>query len=792
MVAVLALGVGANTAVFSVVKTVLLDPLPYEDSGRLLRLVEARDEDGGTPRMYHGVEFYRQLREMGNDVVEVAAYLPRTLALSGGDKAERVNGLGISPELLPLLRVAPVLGRGFTELEAESGNDGVVVVSHRIWRQRFGAQNDVLGQSVFLDGASHTVVGVLPPGFRFLDSRCDVLTPLVLTDPRRAGGRPLRSVPILARLADGVTVQQAEAEANSVLHGLRETGPPIYAALHTGTVRFEPLKERMVSGYRTELWLLQGAVALVLVIVCSNLATLHLAGALSRTKELAIRTALGCGRARLFGQLLVEAILIAVAGGAVGCLLAIWGTGALISMSPADVPRLDQVRVDGQVLAFSLALSLMTGAVFGMWPALRASRLDTRDALSEGGSAGSGRKQHRVRMVLVASQVALAVTLAIGAGLLVNSLVRLMDVDPGFNPDHVLTMQVDLPPSRYSDEASHVAFYDELLEAAGSIPDVECVGIANALPFHPTGVAGGFLIDGKPVSQDDNDVPMSRFQIVSSEYFAAMGMSLIRGRPLNQRTVNELGSVVAINQTLARQYFPGEDPLGQRLLLGRENEAFEVVGIVRDVKHEGLGAETEPTVFVPYQRLPQFFENKRLLLGIFLAARTKGDPLRAAPALNDAVASIDPDLPAFDVLSMDRRVSDSLVRPRFYASFLGAFSGLAVALAVAGLYGVATNFVRNRIREIGVRMALGASTADVARLVVGKGMQATLIGICLGLAGAWSLTRFLSRLLFGIGHADPATFAAIATLMLVVAGFALFVPARQATRVDPMQVLREE
>lgn len=788
VVVILAVGIGANTAIFSVLNTVLLRPLPYPDADRIVQVLEFRD-DRPEPRITQRVELFRAVRERAETLDAVSGYVAQLMNMTGVDEPVRVDGWAVTASMFPMLGASPALGRVFSVDEEMAGTEPVVVLSHALWQQHFGGDPEIVGRSVKLDGTIHTIVGVLQADFDFLGQKADLWTPLVLSATRREGGRPLRSLHMFARLRDDTSAASAEAELNAGLDALREN--PLIDALYPGRLRLVPLKERLVGGLRTELWMLQGAVALVLLIACSNIANLLLGRGAARRKEIAMRTALGCSRRRLVGQLLIESSMLALLAAAVGVLLALWGARALIELSPDDVPRMESIGLDPDVLLFTVLVALGTGLGFGLAPALRATGFKLQEALSFASSTGTSLGQRRLGNALVVSQIALALTLAIGAGLVANSLTRLLWVDPGYDPDNVATLQIDLPSSRYGSGELHAAFYDRLLARVGELAEVEAAGVANTLPLFGAYMGGGFGIEGDPEPLSDEEVPMASFSLISPGYFEALGIPLLRGNGLGGEAARDRLPAVVVNQALVDVYFSGREAIGRRLRLGGDTELLEIVGVVGNVRR-ALAGDAEPTVYISHRRMPEFLESKRMLSFIFLVARTAGDPRTALPQIRDVAAAIDPELPVYDLLTMQQRTWASVARERFYATLLGLFSSVALLLVAAGIYGVIAYYVSQRIPEIGVRVALGAAPGDVFRLVVGRGMLLTASGIGFGIVGALAATRLLSGLLFAITPTDPATFVAVVGLFAAVAALALWQPAHRAMRVDPMVALRRE
>lgn len=791
VVLTLALGIGANTAVFSIVNSVLLRPLPYEDPERVVQVVQARLEDPDNPRVGFRYDDYQRVRGQIRSVAHLAGYRGSSFEITGAGEPMRATGWRVSPALFDALRVEPLMGRTFLPGDDQPGNEWVVVLSHAFWQQRLGADPGVLGGTLTLDGIDHAVIGILPPGFTLLDEEREVWIPLTIYPRGESPWADIRVARWIGRLADGTTPEQAAAELDALNAAKIADYPAELRDNYSGAFRVVPLQEQLVSGIRLELLWLQAAVGLVLLVACSNVANLLLIRSSARHKEIAIRAALGASRLRLAGQLLTESLVLALLGGAFGLTLALWGTDSFLALMPEAIPRLAQVSVDAKVLLFAMALSGATGAVFGAAPGLRASSPNLQEELKEGGAAGTSRSPIRLRSVLVVSQVALAMVLAVGAGLLVNSFVRVINVPPGFDPERVLTLQLDLPQARYPETAMHRAFYDQLLESIREIPAVEAVGMVNTVPLGGTTISAGFQIDGRPAPTSYDDYTMAQVRVVSPGYFEAMGIPLLRGRGFREESERLGSELMVINDEFARQYFPGEDPIGQRLVTGDE-APWEITGVVGGTKHLGLAEETGPEMWMAYHRFPQVLERRNFISTIFLAVRSRGDPLALLPEIRSRVLAIDPDLPVHNVLSMEQRLSQSVAQQRFYAAFVGSFAILALVLVCVGIYGVISYFVSERTHEIGVRLALGARPSDISRSVVGRGMMLAVLGVGIGLVGAWALTRYLTSQLYEVTASDPATYIGISALLALVALAALLRPAVRATRVDPLTALRGE
>ena len=802
----LALGIGANTAIFSVVYAVLLRPLPYAGSQQLVRVSEeggalrAGGGRGAGPRaaVVTGGTF-RDWRESSRTLDGLAAYQPRSYTLTGFDEPIRLRGTAVSTSMFPMLRAVPAQGRLFAANEDRPGADQVAIISEPLWARHFGRRRDVVGKTIALDDRQFTIVGVLPASFYFPDHDTEIWTPMTVNvGPQQPGQVMIMMFSAIGRLKDGTSVAQAEAEGTAAARRNQPPPPPGINPSTPGTpvtVRLVPLQAEMVAGVRPALLVLTAAVGFVLLIASANIANLLLTRGAARQRELAVRTALGARQWRLLRQLLTESMLLALAGGGLGVALAYGLQRALPAMSPGNIPRIEEVAMDGRVLAFATLLSLATGLLFGLAPALQGSRVNVLSALNEAGIQRMGGfrflRGNRLRSVLVIVEVALSTVLLAGGGLLVRSFIRLVDVNPGYDPANVITAQIALPDAKYGTPGQQTAFFDQLLQRVGAIQGVQSVGTTKMLPLLPGNMIVSFGIVGQPPPTDPRDFPRASTRIVSAGYAEAIGLKLVAGRLFGPHDDAGTPPVVVVNETLARQYLNGADKsVGARLQMFGPNP-MEVVGVVGDVRHTGLDAEPQPEAYLLSKQLPG---NARFGRAgpTALVVRTSGDPLSVVPFLRRAVLESDHDVPLDSVMTMDARLSASVAAPRFYAVLLGLFALVALVLAAVGIYGVLSYNVSQRHREIGVRMALGAAGRDILTLVLGQGLGLTIAGVAIGLAGAFATTRSLRTLLFGVAPTDPMTYVGISGLLIAVAILACWIPARRAIRVDPMTALRYE
>jgi putative ABC transport system permease protein len=776
----LALGIGANTAVFSVVNAVLLRPLGYREPDRLVTILH----DGTDPV---SVANYIDWRDQSRSFEAMGAADYWGPNLTGTDSPEHLLGLKVTQNLLPMLGVDPMLGRLFAEGEDQVGSEYEVILGYALWQRRFNGDRHVLGKPITLDGKAYTVIGVMPPTFHFAPfwaTHAELWVPNAFGSRiHNRGGNSLR---IFARLKPGVTLPQARAEVAGLTARLERQYP--------GTnrdVAVTPLKENVVGKVQTPLLVLLGAVGFVLLIACANVAHMLLARASARHKEIAVRSALGAGRARMVRQFLTETLLLAGAGGALGLLIAVWGTHALTALSPAGLPRVESVGIDARAALFLLAVTFATGLAFGLAPALRASSVNLATALKEGSRGTSDGSRSRLRSALVASEFALALMLLIGAGLMIRSFFALRSADPGFNPHHVLSMVVSVAGSKEADPGRREIFYRQVLDRVRGLPGVEAAGGINHLPLAGDLWGWSFTIEGRPKPRP-GESPTGVYRIIMPGYLETMRLPLMRGRDISANDDTAAPGVVLINERAASRYWPGEDPIGKRITFD-DHTWLAVIGIVKNAKEGDWTSPIFPEVYLAALQNHEFLTDPAAHFSyLTLVVRAAGDPAALVPAVKQAVWSFDRNLPISEVVTMDGVVADATAEPRFEMLLLGIFAGVALVLAAVGIYGVMSYAVTRRTQEIGIRLSLGASQADVLRMVVRQGMTLALAGAAAGIAGALVLSRLMAGMLYGVRPADPLTYSGVAALLGLVALIATYVPARRATRVDPMTALRYE
>jgi predicted permease len=779
----LALGIGANTAIFSVVNAVLLRPLPYRDPDRLVQVSHHRVT--GIDSVY-GADFL-EWREQAKSFEEVGAYSSAFPDLTGDGEIERLYAGMISAGLFEMLGVAPALGRTFTHEEDKIGGPPVVILSYELWRRRFGGDPQVIGRAITLGGQSRTVVGIMPGGFRF-PGETELWLPLALNVAEQLSRQRVEDLSgVLARLKPGVTTEAARADLSVIIERQRKAFPDYYRGVE---VRVIGLSDRLVGNVRLPLLILFGAVTFVLLIACANVANLLLARSVSRQREMAIRAAIGAGRPRLVRQLLTESFLLSLLGGVAGLLAAYWCIKLLVAASPGGIARIEETSVDARVLGFTCAVVLLTSLIAGIFPALQVSKPDVSETLKAG--VGSWRGQaSRALPALVITELALALVLLVGAGLLVKSFIRLMAVPRGFNLDGALTLTLAPSLAKYPLRSpQREAFFRESLDRVHNLPGVQSASLASGLPLSGQSIRMSILqIEGRPL-YEQGKAPLIFINAISSEYFQTMNMRMHEGRPFSSQDGANAQQVAIVNETFARQFFPNETTIGQRLVIGRVPRT--IVGIAGDTRNSGIANSVNPEIYVPILQYPVgFFHGNMVVRATHDQNNPTGHKALAA-AIRNQVRALDPNEYVGRVVSMDEQLSNAVAERRFQMLLLGVFAGIALAIAAVGIYGVISFAVSQRTHEIGIRMALGAQAGDVLRLVIWRGMSLTLLGVTLGLAAALALTRVMKKLLFEVSPTDPATFALIALLLVGVAFIASYIPARRATKVDPLQALRQE
>jgi putative ABC transport system permease protein len=779
-VAALALGIGANTAIFSVVDTLLLRPLPYANADRLAVVWEhniPRDRKNNVVSPGNFIHW----QELNQSFTELSAVsMTFRTTLTGAGDATELPVQYVSAGIFRILGVRPALGRDFTPQDDAPGVR-VVTISDRLWRQRFGADPTIVNRTIVLDGRPNVVAGVMAPGFSILDRSVDVWSTIGL--PPAARTPRGRWIGVVGRLKDGVTMAQAQSDMARVHQELTRRFPEF----NTGwTANVVPLRDELTGSVKPALWVMLGAVGFVLLIACANVGNLVLARATSRQRELAVRAALGAGRGRLIRQMLAESLLLSMVGAAAGLLLAWWSVIALRTTIADRVPiaRLDQVSIDATVLLFTVAAALVSALLFGIAPALTSAGARLTEALKDGGRAGSAARGARVRSVFVVVETALALILLVGSGLLLRSFVALMRIDPGFDPAQTMTVKVSIPTAKYRDAAQQQSFFNQLFEKLDALPGVTAAGGTSFLPIAGLGAATGFEVVGQPKPAAGQE-PVTDVRVVTHDYFRAMGVPLLRGRTFDSRDAGVNIRRVIVNQALARKHFPNEDPIGKSIIVSWNDEApDEIVGVVGDVRQQDLETEARATIYWPPGRFTYPFMS--------VAIRTAGDPRNVVAGAVAALHELDPNVAAADVKTMDAVIDASVAQRRLTMLLLSIFAVVALVLAAVGIYGVIGYSVSQRTQEIGIRMALGAQRATVLRMVVGQAMTLAGVGIAAGAAGAWGLTRLMQKLLFGVEPSDPATFIAVAAVLALVAGVAASIPGLRATHVDPVIALRSE
>lgn len=780
---VLALGIGANTTIFSVVNAIMFQGLPFKEPDKIVKFNRIVDK-GGFPGM--AAYEYLEWRDESDRFENIASYSSDNFDLTGLGDPERINAGEVTASFFPLLRVQPLRGRVFTEEEDAPGNNQVALISEGFWKRRMGSDFEAIGRAITLNDKPYTVIGILPDSLRFPEPY-EIWLPMALDTVQERGDQSWSLVEIIGRISPTSSIESAQASIDTVSARLAEKHPDRPTA--KAKTQVIPLHDHLIGDVRRPLFLLFGAVGFVLLIACANVANLMLARGASREREIAIRTALGAGRWKIIKQLLVESLMLAVAGGAIGVLLAMWSTDLIVSGMPAELtktlPGITQIGINTTVLAFTLTASFLTGIIFGLAPALTASRPDMSRALKEGGHGSTGRFGIKsLRGWLVIAEVALSLILLVGAGLLTKSFSTLISIDKGFNDEGVLTMKVQLPRSRYNNGQKVGEFMRRLMEQVKALPDVQYTGVINHTPFEGLGMMGTFSIEGNPPidRETEQSIPVGT---ISPDYFRTLGIPLLEGRPFTDQDREGSMEVAIVNEAFARRFFPDSSAIGKRIGWGCEKELCRtIVGVVQDTRQIEIIQPPRPEIYVPYLVAP--------VRRVTLMAKTSGDPRSLIGSISSQVSLLDKDLPISDVKTLEQRVSESVAQQRSMMFLFGAFAVLALILAAVGIYGVMSYTVSQRLREIGIRMALGAGSSNILRLVIGQGMVITVIGLALGIGGAYALTRLMESLLFNVSTTDTFTFIAIPVVLLLSALAACYIPARRAAKVDPCRVMRYE
>ena len=772
----LALSICAITIVFSLVNALLLRSLPYSNPDQLVNVWSVFKSNN---KAYASAANFREWQERNKSFQSLAAYDSLKSNLTGGDGPEAVDVALFTANMFPLLTVKPVQGRTFTTEEEQPGNNKVAIISDGLWQRRFGADASVIGKPMVLDGDNYTVIGIMPPNFSFPE-KSDVWIPLSFV-PEELADRGYHHLAVVGRLKTGVELRQAQIEMSALADEQARQYPNENAGRGMRLVTFQ---ENLVGDIRKPLWILSFAVFLVLLIACVNIANLQLSRATRRQKEIAIRLGLGASRRRLIQQLLTESLLLSIVGGALGLIFAYWGLKAITTVGPANIPRLSEVRIDARVVLFTLAVSLVTAIVSGLKPALQATKPEINDWLKEGQRSGGDQSSgKRARNWLVVTEMALALILLVGAGLLIKSFLKMWQLQPGFNPNNVLTMAISPSPPKYNNRRDLVSLCQRLSEQLQSTPGVEAVGVVNQLPFSGRNLGLNFSVIGRAAPRSE-ETATANFRLVSPGYLKAMGIPLKRGRDFSDHDTRDSSPVALINEALAKQYFPNQDAIGKQLSIEGQQTPREIVGIIGDVKQIKLDAEGRAEIYVPFYQLAVPSMN--------IVVRTNTDPAAMTRNVLQQIAVVDPDQPVFQMKTMDEYLNASMAQRRLSTILLGAFAALALVLAAIGVYGVMSYLVSQRTHEIGIRMALGAKRVDILKLIVGQGIWLCFLGIAFGVAAALLLTRIMTSLLYGISASDPLTYIGISLLLGVIALLACLIPARRAIKVDPIIALRYE
>ena len=777
VVSILALGIGANSAIFSVVNAALLRALPFQDPDSLVMVNATHEKLGKTEA---SPADFIDWQSRNSVFVQLAAFRNQYYNVTEVDEPERIYGLAVSTSLFPLLNIKPAAGRAFSSEEEKPGANPVAIVSHGLWQRRFGSDPGFVGKVVKLNNNAYTVVGIMPSDFEFpmAAQTVEIWVPLTLS-PALLADRTNHNVSVVARLKPGVTLHQAQAGMENVASQLAREYPETNREFG---VRLTSLHEEVIRGIKKPLLILFGTVGFVLLIACFNATNLLLARSTTRGREFAVRLALGATRYRIIQQVLVESLLLAVLGGILGLLLFGWGVNLFLKFGTDELTRIKNISVDHTVLGFTLLVSVLVSLAFGIAPALRYSRPDLNETLKQGGlSSTSGYGFRRLRKALVVGEIALALALLIGAGLMVKSFLRLQAVNPGFNPNQLLTMAVSLPRAKYPKSDKIATFYQQVLEKIKTLPGVQSVGATTGLPIQGGGGSATFFVGGAEHTASEKGAN-ANFQAVNPDYFRVMSIPLLKGRFFTEQDDARSSKVVIIDELTARSFWPGENPLGKHLIV--DKTTLEIVGVVGQVKHSGLAVGPEASIYIPYLQGP--------IPSMIFVVRTTSDQQAMVASLRRAVQSVDKDQPVFRIKSMEQIISDSIAYPRSISVLLGAFAGIALVLTVLGIYGLVAYLVTQRTQEIGIRVALGAQRRDIFKLVVNEGMKLFFIGLVIGVGMAFGLARVLSSLLYGISASDPATFLGVSALVTLVVLVANLLPARRAAKIDPVVALRYE
>ena len=776
----LALGIGANTAIFSTLDSVVLRSLPYEDPEHLA-IVWEDASFVSFPKNTPAPANYNDWRIRNHVFTDMAATRGSTVSLTADGPPEQVFGMRVTPNFFSVLGVKPLTGRTFTEEEDRSGAQ-VVVISERLWQNRYNRDPAAIGKSLMMDGGKFTIVGVMPRHFVFKFNNRDYWQPMNFT-PQQLANRGSHYLTVVARIKPGVTLARAREDMNQIA---RQLQAEYKENSRVGAV-VEAIKDDMLGTTQSALWILMAAAGCVLLIACANLASLLLARAVARQRELAVRAALGAGRGRLIRQMLTEAVLLSFTGGVLGLAIAPLGMRVLSHMIPNGLPESAAPSIDTRLLLFTLAISLLTGLLFSIVPAFQAARASLNDVMKQGGRGGIGGRGAGVRDVLVVLEVAAALVLLIGAGLMIQTLARMRAVDLGFRSDHLLTMRTFLPQRKYQEASARLGFFDRVLQGVRALPGVESASYTNLLPFEEIGNTNGFIIEGQP-REEGSQIRDALLRGGTPEYLKTIGAQLVDGRLYSDSDGPSAPKVIVINETFARRYWPKDSAVSHRISFGfQKPDWLTIIGVVRDIQERGYAIDMKPAVYLNYPQTPDIWAQPQRLV-----VRTKSDPLALANAARGVIASVDPEQPVSRIQTMDDIVDLNVADRKQQMTLLGAFAGLALLLASIGLYGVLSYAVTQRAREIGLRMALGATASSVVKLVVTRGLLLTSAGLITGLGLAWASTRAMKNLLYGIAATDPATYASVAALLTVIALAACWIPARRAARLDPITVLREE